>query len=81
MFTGGAGRLRRLMITDDFSLDLNLTPSLGRVETKPIFLPVITGRSNYHLTPIFLSRLIFALVPAFNDQASNLGFCVLNLAF
>jgi hypothetical protein len=81
MFTGGAGGLRRLMITDDFSLDVNLTPSLGRVETKPIFLPVITGRSNYHLTPIFSSRLIFALVPAFNDQASNLGFCVLNLAF
>lgn len=81
MFTLGAGGRGRLMVTNNFSLDINVIPSLGLIETKPVFLPVITAGLNYHFTPTFSTGLTFAFVPAFNDQQSNLGFFVLNLAF
>lgn len=81
MFTIGAGGRGRLMVTDNFSLDINLIPSLGMIDTTPVFLPVVTAGMNYHFTPTFSTGLTFAFIPAFNDQDSNLGFFVLNLAF
>jgi hypothetical protein len=81
MFTLGAGGRGRLMVTDHFSLDLNLLPSLGIINGRKTFLPVITVGMNYHFTPTVSTGLTFAFVPAFNDQDSNLGFFVLNLAF
>lgn len=81
MVTLGAGGRGRLMVTDNCSLDLNVIPSLGIIKTTPSFLPVVTAAVNYHFTPTFSTGLTFAFVPAFNDQRSNLGFFVLNLAF
>lgn len=81
MFTIGAGCRGRYMLTDSFSVDLNLIPSLGIIENTKTFLPVITAGLNYHFTSSFSTGSTFAFVPSFNDQESNLGFFVLNFAF
>jgi hypothetical protein len=81
MFIFGAGCRGRLMVTDNISLDINVLPSLGIIDDEKAFLPVVTAGMNYHFTPTLSTGLTFAFVPAFNDQASNLGFFVLNLAF
>lgn len=81
LFIFGAGCRGRLMVTDNVSLDINVLPSLGIIDGEKAFLPVVTAGVNYHFTPTLSTGLTFAFVPAFNDQASNLGFCVLNLAF
>lgn len=81
MFVIGAGVRGRLMMTESLSADLNLLPSLGVIEGDKAFLPVVTAGMNYHFTPTFSTGLTFAFVPVFNDQQSNLGFFVLNLAF
>lgn len=81
MFVLGAGGRGRLMVSENFSLDLNLLPSLGVIDGDKTFLPVVTAGLNYHFTPTFSTGLTFAFVPAFNDQDSNLGFFVLNFAF
>jgi hypothetical protein len=81
MFSIGAGCRGRLMLNDSISIDLNLIPSLGIIESSKTFLPVVTAGMNYHFTSSFSTGLTFAFVPAFNDQDSNLGFFVLNFAF
>lgn len=81
MIVLGVGGRGRLMVSDNFSLDLNLLPSLGFIDGDKAFLPVVTAGVNYHFTPTFSTGLTFAFVPAFNDQDSNLGFFVLNFAF
>lgn len=81
MFVLGAGGRGRLMVSENFSLDLNLLPSLGVIDGAKAFLPVVTAGLSYHFTPKFSTGLTFAFVPAFNDQQSNLGFFVLNFAF
>ncbi len=78
----GGGVRGRLMATNNVSFDLNVLPSLGWVEGSGFgFLPVVTAGANYHMYDRFTLGLTFAFVPAFNDQQSNLGFFVVNLAF
>ncbi len=81
MFVLGAGGRGRLMVSDNFSLDLNLLPSLGIIDRDKAFLPIVTAGMNYHFTPTFSTGLTFAFVPSFNDQESSLEFFVLNFAF
>jgi hypothetical protein len=79
IFSGGVRG--RLMVTDNFSLDINVLPSFFIYNDQKGFLPAVTAGMNYHFTPTFSTGMTFAFVPAFTENQIPLGFFVLNLAF